>query len=299
MYFLPLTIIFLVLFSIFSSSHLHKMKELSTISAISDDTMRQFDLSLDEKMQKKASADFRTNKPKVQGQDDDEEEDDEKAEEDNLSDAYRSCKLDICPIVATAAGDDTKTASTKKLLHNLIVALYSDKAFFEEAKKSCPRLEDEIIDDLIKGAKELEEQHIFKSPKDLCNVEGRSVTHKEVLYLILKGNAPKKGASSETCYPSLLNFLSVSRNRLSIASLWLARPSLLLALFGNAGQVDEVIKARSNIYEKLERDKKADPVTFEGDLKSAFERSLSSGIDKAFIDFRPSRNNPGKYDRDI
>jgi len=294
MYFLPFTIIFLILFSIFSSSHLHTIKELSLISAISAESMREKNCALEQAMQKKATADFRNAVPKTAQPVDVE---DDKPEEDDLSDTYRSCKLDIVSFVAD--NDNTKNDSTKKLLHNLILALYGNKPFFETAKQNLSHLEEDIIEDLIKGAKELEKEKLFKSPKDLCNIEARDAPHKEVLFLMLQGNAPKKGIATAANYPSLLTFLSLSRTRHTIASLWLARPSLLLALFGNQATVDEVLKTRASIYDKLKRDTKVDPVTFEGELKTAFERSLASGIDHSFIDFRASRNDPGKYDRDM
>jgi hypothetical protein len=295
MYLLPITIVFLVLFSIFSSSELSKIKDSSLYVMIQAKEEERIFAKEQEGQREKARDKFTALCPPEQNIQNPQEGPRRTLHRENPEDLKRSRTLDVRALFTKqqeGVESSTKVTSSKELLKNLIRELYANTNFFQEAKKKRPHLEEELIESLQNGAKSLSENNLLKTEKDLANIRLKDESLQEVLYKILKGHEAKEGTGTldELSYPSLLDFLTFD-SRHTLIGIWLTKKPLLLALFQNAKVVDDLCQERERVYQSL-RQNEMKKEELEAGLKNRLLNSLPQNIDSALIDFKISTTRP-------
>lgn len=150
---------------------------------------------------------------------------------------------------------------TQRLLaKNLIYFLYSNQAFFQRLEQKRPGFVDEILDALIRVTEALPKEKKLNPKKvgELATVDLGDPELNEIFTSMMRGSVEQQQSSEEAQktflpahgYDSLLNFVTLERNKLTLR-IFLAAPQLLMAIYGNARLVEDIIRKRSELRNAL------------------------------------------------
>ncbi|MBS0654342.1 MAG: hypothetical protein JSR46_01065 [Verrucomicrobia bacterium] len=211
----------------------------------------------------------------------------------NRCGSQRLAYLNIYPLLADKFSvTKGQTVACSLILRNLIDALYSWTEFYKVAKKLVPDLESYCVDQISKD--------FYKAPgtkwSDCCAKEIIMIDFgehlKEFRYKMFIGRDymhPEMDFYAPPYY-ALHGFLTLQeRSSFHLISIWLAPRPLLKAIFQDESVVSEIMTARQEIYEALERGD--DRRVQQDELRNRFCRYIQ-GIDPKYIDFRANRVQP-------
>lgn len=195
--------------------------------------------------------------------------------------------------------DSLRFKQTRELLKKLMENLYAEFPFFKALLEKRPELFNQLIDRII----EMSDQEIyigkFKTKKDLGSLNLEDNELQEVLYKMLNGTREKTGTDVDEFlkkegYPSLAKFIVIKKD--AKLSIYLASGEILLALYGHAGLVKEIIATREDIYKQMSSDANQP----EKDQGKDRLRSVAAGRsflpnEDLLLDFSVSCTNPKKH----
>jgi len=296
----------LVIFALFCLAQWRSSVDLSYIDAAAQENFASCRKEVLDLVSDNSKATFRQLAPS----DDDEEEDEETDEEEPIvkPDSFHESedepkkqgrRTSFLHINILFSGEEEANIFEGQgkacftLLKALITELYSGQVFFERAKQEIPDLEERFILNLMEKVKDLQEEKSLSNAKELASLNLDDYLQSYIRYKMFTGNKyrKKKATHEEPGYYPLIEFVSM-RKHSHLMSLWLAPKPLLMALFQNEDVVKDIILARREIYNELDKDKNKSAVKTKGDeLKRRFSIYVR-GIDTQFIDFNVSRSRP-------
>jgi hypothetical protein len=190
---------------------------------------------------------------------------------------------------------------TRELLKKLMEFLYGSHRFLQELKEKRPTLIDELLDRIMQVADKEIYQGKIKRVGDLSTLQLEDPELQDLLYHVLKGSRDKLKYAEEyrekEGYLSLTNFITVEdTNRL--ISVYLAPGEILMALYGDTTQVEEVFAIREDLFR--EREKRSQENGINAILSKKFADALSGrsflgSKENLLLDFSVSGTNPKQY----
>lgn len=220
--------------------------------------------------------------------------------------ASGSAKLDLNAILTTTV--DEASEQTRTVFKNLLHVLYGHESFFLKAQEENPNLINDLINKIFYANDQLPEKQKIKKPADLGTLILGDESLDEFLYTISKGVEPEKGLPNEnpkkntntsddddvetanesiTGYDRIINYLTTEGD--GKIRIFLAPKALLLAIYGDNGIVDDIMKKRKELYKQVLRSNKEDrekvkkqaSLEFEEQFKnSSFDKILSFAVTK-------------------
>lgn len=207
------------------------------------------------------------------------------------------------------------------LLHNLTDQLYGAHPFYQEALAHNPNAIEDLAKQVTKAVDKLDKEKRPKTTKDLANLELESPELNEFFYKMLLG-APYKDVlaepkltdgeadtdeddstleqeaeeySSPLGYYSLLDFITLGKS--DKIRVYLAPRDLLMAIYHDPAVVDELIKARQDLYKLAlgKDDNKFNDLT--ESLKQQFEHRRDGTINSDQLDYTVNKTNPKEYEK--
>jgi len=202
---------------------------------------------------------------------------------------------------------------SKKLIH----ILYGDQQFFKEALEKRPNILDEIFNaiasdykmvkanefanldlgdpllndtfyKMLKGNQVIEREIVQKEIIPEKKVE----TDEEELAAALEAECEEQESKADDGYVSLLDYITIDKSQK--IRLFLASPAYLLAIFGDAGFVNDIRETRYRLYRQVVNESiKAE------DANNQFQAIISSRIgnfNPDLFDYTVTKVNPREYE---
>lgn len=231
----------------------------------------------------------------------------EDTEEEKKQNGKRSTMLNISPLFregSTILDGPGKSCFT--LFKSLIQVLYEGEAFFDSLKTDLPDLEERFILACMESAKKKREEtgKPLHTSSQLLKLDlSEDVRLEEARFGMMRGKKRRKKVTlpvSQVDHYMLQEFITINSNQ-KIMSVWLAPHPLLMAAFGDEAVVDEIIAARAEMYQELERERRRGleaqqkTTLFDlkrGELQRRFKDLLISGVSHDHIDFDVSLTKP-------
>lgn len=195
---------------------------------------------------------------------------------------------------------------------NLMYFLYGDQPFFIEVEENRPDFLNEIFASLIRVTDEYtkKEKLNTRKVKEIATIDLGDSELNEVFTKMLKGAIEKSGNGkinretksvidptkrfrAERGYFSLLDFITIEKNKLKIR-VFLASPQLLMALYGNPDTVQQILVTRYELFLRLKNNEISSEVGKE-DFQRQFQNLQLSPIPSEMLDFGISKTNPNNY----
>jgi len=197
---------------------------------------------------------------------------------------------------SSAPPDEEKLKATTLLFRKLLINLYGDQRFFQEAFASEEALDD-FIEQIHKCAISLTDLGEFKRAQDIGNAPMRTEALQIVLYKMLKGKmAPEfeENSTDEEAkkdpeeYPPLTSYVNLL-NRGPLVFVYGASPEVLRTVFDNPETIQRINSVKKEYRKKLKGKKGTERAqllqTLNADFRMQFEKEIPSGMNPAYIDF--------------
>lgn len=233
---------------------------------------------------------------------------------------------------------DEKTHQTKQnelpektlLLKRLLDILYHDQKFYTEAIKKNQYIVDTFLERLYLVSLSLPKEKKITKASDLANLDLGDPELNLFLYKILNGTISKEDSpgtptpsqtpiatlvedrgedddqekedpteeeyKTPTGYRSLLDFLTMKEG--SKIRIYLAPKELLIALFGDPGAVDAIIKTRNHLYKAITTGGASamKPEDASKEFESLYQSRALPEYEKKNLDFKVTKTNPRNYE---
>lgn len=207
-----------------------------------------------------------------------------------------SSKLSFNLFVDTAE----RNAHPQELEHHLAVArnllyvLYGEQPFFNELAEKRPEFLNEIFSALMRATEAFAKKEKLKKAKEIATVDLEDAELNAVFTKMLKGTLDAPAADGEPVagYPSLLDYITLQKNKLKIR-VYLAAPPLLTALYGNPEFVRQIIDTRTSLYRDLVNEVLTKEQATQ-EFQTLYQNQQLPEVPSAMLDFGVSKTNPAQ-----
>lgn len=189
------------------------------------------------------------------------------------------------------------------LAKNLMFFLYGDQPFFISMQEKRSNFLDEIFAALIKASDNFTKEQKLNRNKaeEIATIDLGDMELNDVFAKMLRGSIEEVGNVDINTNPTpsfkptrgyypLLDFLTIARDKLKIR-VFLASPQLLMAIYGNADIVRQILDARKNLYnDVVAGPTKEAPAT--QSFQAQFQNSQLPEIPNDILDFSVSKTRP-------
>lgn len=212
-------------------------------------------------------------------------------------------------------------SQTRELTKQLLTYLYGEHKEFKEAIARKPNFFNELLDAIQQAAKELPETRELSRADDLSKLpiadtelhylfylmlngqpkaeESTSQNHVEAAQIELEEEAPDQEAEAEAeaeseeahspaGFTSLLDYITL-KNVLKIRVFLAPRP-ILMAIYGDAQVVDDLMKTRRLLFNEVMRGKPLEEATQE--FMAAFASRGNASLYSAILEFAVTKTAP-------
>lgn len=190
---------------------------------------------------------------------------------------------------------------------NLMRFLYGGQPFFSEMEQKRPYFLNDILHALIVQTENFTGKDKLKKVKEIATIDLKDAELNEVFTKMLQGSfdEPEEIEPEEIGvqkqrrfqppygYYSLLDFITIQTNKLQIR-VFLASPQLLMALYGNANTVEDILENRYRLYRELSNH----TVTQEeanAEFQGLFQNLRLDYVPESMLNFGVSKTNPRNY----
>lgn len=193
-----------------------------------------------------------------------------------------SAKLNIRQLLNPSEGD--QSLQVKIILSNLMSLIYSNQEFYKSIEEQTGPFLENLILAIDRASSELPEGKKIGKLKDIATLDLGDQLLNEAFYKMLKG--------SRNEYPSLLDLMTMDKNRVNGIRVYLAPEEILRAIF-RPEAVEAIIATRRSFYNSIGEE--SNLVEMSNSFKLQFIGERLPNIEESYLDFTISKTYPGLY----
>ena len=193
----------------------------------------------------------------------------------------------------------TEFEAFRQAAKNLMQYLYGNQPFLKKIEEHRPQILDDIIEALVKKSDDFSDKEKITRPVELATIDLGNDDLNTAFTYMLEGlkqipETTPEGVVEVGGYPSLLDYITIKKKKLTIRVFLASRP-VLTALFGKPDVVNHIIESRNALYKDAKNKRKEIPQASE-EFKRLFLNQRLPNIPDAMLNFDVSLTNPKTYE---